>query len=529
LSIDVSEQGSDGWWMQQLWRQLSSQQKRFQLLEDYRCGRPRLVLGSEAVRSAFARFQRVARSNFADVIVQAMTERMAVRAIRTAKDSTDNGDDQAQAMWKANALDIFQSDVYRMMATFGIGYTSLALPDDGDETDDGDTEGPGDVDFPLVTVEDPRQVVTIEDPVNPLKTRAAFKLYHDQMAAEDVAILWLPGRKIVATRPRAARIAPPPSQVNLTGPPPLVPVSFSAAAFTIDEARSESYSLKQIPVVPFGNRDRVGEFELHLDLLDRINHMILQRIVIATMQAFKQRAIELSDLATDDPNDPRGLPTHDDEGNPIDYDDLFSADPGALWRLPVGAKIWESQQADITGILTAVKDDAMHLAVVTRTPFSMFTPDAANQSAEGAQLQREGLVFKVEDRCRIAARSWAEVMSIAFQMMGDSERAPVGGISVDWVPAERYSLAERSQADASALSLPWAQKMRIIWGMTPAEVQIAQAQRAQDAMLAAVAAPQAPTIGGQPNRAQEQPRIPAASVPDAGSDSAVTGDGSAGN
>lgn len=513
MPIDVTQQGSDGWWMQQLWRQLSATQKRFTLLEDYRCGRPRLVLGSEAVRSAFARFQRVARSNFADVIVQAMVERMAVRSIRTAKDATDSGDDQAQAMWKANALDIFQSDVYRMMATFGIGYVSLAIPSEDDETDDGDAddmggpdvETPGDVDFPLITVEDPRQVVTIQDPVNPLRTVAAFKLYHDQMAGEDVAILWLPGRKIVATRPRQARIVPPRPTQDMIGPPPLVPVTFSPAGFTIDEARSEEYALKAIPVVPFGNRDHVGEFELHLDLLDRINHMILQRIVIATLQAFKQRAIELSDLATDDPNDPRALPSHDDEGNPIDYDDLFSADPGALWKLPAGAHIWESSQADITQILTSVKDDAMHLAVVTRTPFSMFTPDAANQSAEGAQLQREGLVFKVEDRTRLAGRAWAEVISIGFRMMGDSQRSPVGGITVDWVPAERYSLAERAQADSLATSLPWAQKMIRIWGMTPAEMQIAQAQRAQDAMLAAMQVTPLPQPG--------QPRQPALPPP----------------
>jgi hypothetical protein len=478
VAIDVTEPQSDGWWMQYLWRKLAAEQKRFQILEDYRCGRPNLVLGSEALRSAFHRFQRVARSNFADVIVQAMVERMAVRSIRTAADATDNGDERAQAMWKANALDIFQSDVYRMMATFGMGFASLA---------EAETDG----EFPIITVEDPRQVVAIQDPGNPLKTVAAFKLYNDPMAGQDVAVLWLPGRKVVATRDRQARPAPP-TQQNLTGPAPLTKVSFSPASFTIDEERSETYTVQDIPVVPFGNRDHVGEFELHLDLLDRINHMILQRIVIATLQAFKQRAIILADSATDDPNDPRGLPTHDDAGNEIDYDDLFSADPGALWRLPVGAHIWESTQADIGGILDAVKADAMHLAVVTRTPFSMFTPDAANQSAEGAQLQREGLVFKVEDRDRIAGRSWAEVISIGFKMMGDDARSPVEKITVDWVPAERYSLAEKSQADSLATSLPWAQKMRLIWQMDPAEVAIASAQRSSDAMLAALAAPAGP-------------------------------------
>jgi hypothetical protein len=505
VAIDVTEQGSDGWYMNFLWKQLTAQQKRLELLEDYRMGRPPLVLGSEALRSAFHRFQRVARSNFADVIVQAMVERMAVRSIRTAADATDNGDERAQAMFKANALEIDQSDVYRMMATFGIGYVSLA-------------EGDGDEAFPIITVEDPRQTITIQDPTNRLERLAAFKIYHDQMAGEDVAVLWLPGRKVVATRKRQARSAAPTATHNLLGGNRPIPVTFSPSSFDVDEVRSESYSVLDIPVVPFGNRDGVGEFELHVDLLDRINHMILQRIVIATLQAFKQRAIMLSDQATDDPNDPRALPTHDDAGNAIDYNDMFSADPAALWLLPVGAKIWESQQVDLNGILASVKDDALHLAVATRTPFSMFTPDAANQSAEGAQLMREGLVFKVEDRCRIAGRSWAEVVSIGFQMMGDDARAPVDKITVDWVPAERYSLAERAQADSLSTSLPWAQKMRLIWGLDPNEVAIASAQRSSDAMLAALALPQAPPP------APKAPIPPAGATPPAGSGPPVSSD-----
>jgi hypothetical protein len=82
------------------------------------------------------------------------------------------------------------------------------------------------------------------------------------------------------------------------------------------------------------NRNGVGEFEPHLDVLDRINHMILQRMVIATMQAFRQRAIK---------GDTEDMPDKDPEtGEEIDYDDIFAADPGALWRLPKVRDMWES-------------------------------------------------------------------------------------------------------------------------------------------------------------------------------------------
>jgi hypothetical protein len=65
-------------------------------------------------------------------------------------------------------------------------------------------------------------------------------------------------------------------------------------------------------------------------------------------------------------------------------------------------------------------------------------------------------------------------------------------MSIDWLPAERYSLAEKAQADSQALSLPRRQKLRPDLGMTPAEVDLAMAQAAEDALLAA---PRRPAAG----------------------------------
>jgi hypothetical protein len=56
----------------------------------------------------------------------------------------------------------------------------------------------------LVTAEDPRFVTAITDPANPYKVLAALKLFHDDVADQDVAYLYLPGRVMVAKRPRKA-------------------------------------------------------------------------------------------------------------------------------------------------------------------------------------------------------------------------------------------------------------------------------------------------------------------------------------
>lgn len=488
---NVDQAGSDGWWMQQCWIALRDQRRDLTRLENYRRGTPQVSMGSPATQSAFYRFQRQCRTNVADLVVQALIERLGVRTIRTAAGGDDDGDVQATRMWQASGMDVGQSDLNRMLATFGRACTSTSAPD----IDGG---------WSRIVPEDPRECVVIRDAHG--RTVAGFKLFHDQLSQVDYAILWRPGRKVVGTRARASR-------PGLIGPdlamrePKLM---FIASAFdlrpeqpsgweptgdpTADLLWSESYEVQDIPIVDHVAPDGVGVFERHIDLIDQINHIILQGLVISTLQAFKQRALELTE----------DLPKYDPETNlEIDYNDVFAADPGALWKLPIGAKIWESGAVDITGILQQAKDAIQRFAAVTRTPFSMFSSDSVNQSAAGAQLTKEGLVFKAEDYQRVETRGLIEALSIGFKFMPDSvryvdvngarvDRADVAGMSIEWLPAERYSLAEKAQADSQATSLPRRQRLSRIWGFTPAEVDIAMSQAAEDAMLATLAAPQAP-------------------------------------
>jgi hypothetical protein len=100
----------------------------------------------------------------------------------------------------------------------------------------------------------------------------------------------------------------------------------------------------------------MGEYEPHTDVLDRINHEILNRMTIATHQAFRQRAI-------------KGLPkVYDEEtSQEIDYAGLFTAHPAAVWQLPaVGGDVGVRRQLDLQPILDAVKDDVKHLSARDR-------------------------------------------------------------------------------------------------------------------------------------------------------------------
>jgi hypothetical protein len=242
------------------------------------------------------------------------------------------------------------------------------------------------------------------------------------------------------------------------------------------------------------HRDGTGEFETHVDHLDRINTTILQQTVIILMQAFRQRAIK------------GDLPTHDAAGNPINYEDLFAAGPDALWQLPPDSELWESAAVDLTPVLSTIKDEALRLAAVTFTPMHLFSPDAASGSAEGASLMREGLVFKTEDRLARASIGWRQVMSLAFRFAGDTQRADLTALQPIWTPPERRSLAERADA-ASKLAgvMPFRSLMTEVMQFRPDVVDRMEAERASDAFLqAALQAAQAPAGGGQQGQGDQE-------------------------
>lgn len=447
--IDTQTPGSPGWWIARLHAQLIDRRPRYELLDSYYTGAAAApTTANRAVRDAYQRLQSLARTNYSELVVEAVRERMQPLGFRTGADSDQTGDDVAWRIWQANALDADSALVHRSSLALGDAYVIVGGMDE-------------EIGAPLITVEDPREVIVECDVRRRRKVNAALKVYRDTVAGVDRIILYLPGfvlKAVSDTRDATATFDP--HRWSWDGEPQRLPAPV-------------------VPVVGFPNRSSVfgrsfGEFEPHLGILDRINYGVLNRLEIATLQAFRQRAV-------------KGLPSEDETGETIDYTDVFAADPGALWLLPETAQMWESQVIDLTPIKQSVRDDVQDLAAVTRTPLFYLTPDANNGSAEGASLAREGLVFKTQDRIIQAGESWEQVMSLAFTFAGDPERARRADMQVIWAPPERYSLAERYDAasKAQAAGVPWSQVMTSVLQYTPQEVARMQAERVSDALLTA--------------------------------------------
>lgn len=297
---------------------------------------------------------------------------------------------------------------------------------------------------------------------------------------------------------------------------PALPTTFQwegSAEYSYDYAEA----CQCLPIVRMHAPGGKGQFEPHIPALSSIDQQRFQRFCIQELQAFKQRAVSMSNMPQyykdSDPQVRDGLAS---AGDKIDYKDLFQQGPDALWLVPGDAKFWESGVTDITPLITAVASDIKHLAASSGTPLDILSPDVSG-SAEGAQLKREGLVFKVEDMNARANDGFTRLMRMALNASGDGQAAEQRFETV-WKPINPPSQLEQAQAaNYSKGILPVKTNMRRSFGMT--EIEIAEAmQDLMDTQFAQAMAAENQLIGGK--TAQQAPAV----LPDetgAGSDQTI--------
>jgi len=471
---DIETPLSPGWWMVRLSLKRSDPKrlKRLNRLDQYLRGNPPLPVEREACRPAFEAFQKTCRVNLAEPVVLSLANRMRPIGVRTGVDDDEAGDVEAwKIIGRAGMKTVFR-DAHEMM--LGLSEGVVWVGDVNPETG-----------VPLVTAEDPREAVVEEDPATG-STLAAFKAFHDGVQRRDYAILLLRGD------PNVDPEGDGPSTDSLglpaQGPHTRLLVAWKECSrldehsdilvnqeWNWDPARSATLEKLggMVPVVKFTNRAGVSEFEPHIDLLDRLNRLILNQMVIATYQAFQRMAaIGLPATYPDD---------HPQAGEEIDYEKIFTTDPGGFWQLPADSQMWVAPAVDMTGVLQSVKDAQQQLSAASSTPMYVFSPDSANQTAEGASLSREGQVGKADDRIDRVDPKWSKVISLCFRWMGDQERADLAALELMWDDTEKASIIEKSQAAAQAGSLPQVGIWRNIWKFSPAEVdRLAKEQQAQE-------------------------------------------------
>jgi hypothetical protein len=396
------------------------------------------------VQASWQRFQRQSRTNWGGLICSSVAERIVPNGVEVGDGVDDDAVKAARRLYRDSRLDLVLNDAVWSMLVYRTGYLTV-WAGDGDRT-------------PIITADTPQTMYVATEPLQPWKARAGLRWWRDSDAELDYALVWCQIGWQLFSRP---------IWVN-----PLDAVEQRVRTTCAASGRWDSVSDFVVtgqppPVMIMENPTGAGEFELHTDIIDRINAGVLERRVTAALQAFRQRAMK------------GGLPSKDADGNDIDWAAVFEPAPGALWDLPEGIDVWESESTDIRPMLDAVKDDLRQLSAVTHTSLTTLIPDSANQSATGAAAVKEGAILKAKDRLKVADVAASAAVSIALQMQGiESDDT----IRITWEPPDHVSLSEKYTAAAQAMAAGESRQSiaRHILGYSPEQIAQDEMDRTQE-------------------------------------------------
>lgn len=421
---------------------------RVRLLGRYVSGDAPLPEMSKNTRASWKSFQRESRTNWGLLVRDAVTDRIVPNGITVGGSADSEIAVQAQRIWRDNRMDV----VFRDWLDHGVTYSQSFLTcweRDGQA---------------IITADSPETMCVATDPLQPWRVRAAIRQWRDLDEEKDYAIVWSTGSRQKFSRPCYAKASSKRLLTRVAG-------GWDAVGDLIETDGAP-------PVVVYNNPGGVGDFETHLDDINRINRGVLWRMTTMAMQAFRQRALK----KTQGENG-AAMPRQDEHGNDIDYAAIFEPAPGALWDLPPDVDIWESQTTDINQMLSASKDDIRQLSAATKTPLPMLMPDSANQSAEGAQNTEKGHIFRCERRLALAKVGVEAALVKALQTEGVDVR---GTVDVSFESVERVTLSEKYSAasQARAAGESWGSIARNILRYGPDELKQDALDRAREQIAA---------------------------------------------
>lgn len=485
-------------WLQVLTRRMDLRRLGVLLLRSYVDGNAPLPEMSAETRQAWQAFQRRSRTNWGELICDSVVDRLIPNGITIGGSNTSPVAKQAQKLWRDNRMSGVFKEWVRYGLIFGQSYLTVWK---GQSTPFGQSGT-------VITADSPETMCVVTDPLQHWRPKAALRVWRDQEQATDYAIIWTPEGWQQFQRPTYERI-----ELRVIPSKWLVNLAEGAWTESLGQGGTSGPLQRPIPVVIYNNPGGHGDFETHLDVINRINSGILERLVISAILAFRQRCITGGIL-----------PERDEQGNLIDYEKVFSPAPGVLWNLPAGLELWESSTTDLQGILNASKEDIRHLSAVTRTPLPMLMPDNTNTSAEGAKATDVGHYFRCVDRLNESKVGLEEAMTLAVRSDGGIIDADEH-VEIPFEPPDRVTMTEKYQAALAAHNAGESQKsiQRNVLGYSPDQIAQDAVDRAQEALLAAALAPPPPEqqppgqIGAQsprsgqpaPNGQQPQPKPPA--------------------
>lgn len=443
LIVDAADDDMDAYWLSVLANKLAARIPTLCKLRTFYDGReqvPTNAIPSGTDQKSFAiykRFLELGTVNYARIITDNVSSRQKPVGFRQVSDRVMRSV-EADTTWRHNRMDLKSRQVFHDVALYGSGY--LYVNAIGTDARIG-VLTPWNA---YVSEDDDAAIHYSYDDMNKVERIVLFRCERDENGVVSKVYCRSASResdaRTVVDESDSERIY---GYCNSSEP---YPIRFEQNFRWDDGIDDLPYATEcgYLPLIRLGSGSGMGQFEPHIPALSALDQQKFDRFCIQTMQAFRQRGIKGMKRTVYMESDPQVKAGMAQAGDPIDFGELYAMGPAALWMLPDGADVWESQVTDITQWCTASAHDVKQLAAATGTPLDILSPDVAG-SAEGASLKRESLLSKVEDLNARANDAFVRVLRMAMVTSGNAQAADDEFETV-WAPIAMDSDLNMAQA-----------------------------------------------------------------------------------
>lgn len=410
------------WWRDRLLPKLRKRAHDYHRLQKYFDGDQPLAFASAKFRDLFAHRYGQLPANFMPLVVDSEAERLIVQGFRFK--NRQKGDDRTWDIWQDNQMDAESQIAHEIALTKGIAYSLVAPGNDG----------------PIITIEDPCEVILETAPGNRRERRAAVKSWTDD-DGHALAYLYL-SDSIYKWR------SDKPSTTDT-----IMPEHIRWLPFALDgEDWPVRNPLGVVPVIPLPNRPRRdgtgrSEIEPIMGSQNAINKLRFDALVASEYIAFPQRWA----LNIDVPVDP-------DTGQEIapfrpGVDNLWvvrrpTAEQASEYgdRVPA-PELGQFPQADLGPYIAMIREEVGQMASNSRTPYHYLLgqPSAVPPSGESLKASEAPLVHKVKRQSVYFGEGWEETMRVALIADGETAKARTDGETI-WADPETRNEAARTDS-----------------------------------------------------------------------------------